>query len=187
MRDSIVLRWLYLLLKYFAYKIKLLGKVKFKGLSYIYVENGASLEFKGSGTIINNTSVSNLFGLSQRTIFYVKKNAKVVIGEGCGISGTSFCARESITVGNRVQIGANCKIIDNDMHSLDPKDRESDNRDNIKAIPVSIGDDCFIGANSIILKGTVLGKNVIVGAGSVVHGTFPDNVVIVGNPAKIIR
>lgn len=187
MRDSIVLRWLYLLLKYFAYKIKLLGKVKFKGLSYIYVENGASLEFKGDGTIINNSSVSNLFGLSQRTIFYVKKNAKVIIGKECGISGTSFCARESITIGNRVQIGANCKIMDNDMHSLDPKDRADDNRNTIKTSPVVIGDDCFIGANSILLKGTVLGKNVIVGAGSVVHGKFPDNVIIAGNPAKIIR
>ena len=50
-----------------------------------------------------------------------------------------------------------------------------------------IGDDCFIGMNSIILKGTTLGNNVIVGAGSVVHGKFPDNVIIAGNPAKIVK
>lgn len=49
-----------------------------------------------------------------------------------------------------------------------------------------IGDNCFIGMNSIILMGTHIGNNCIVGAGSVVHGTFPDNVVIAGNPAKII-
>lgn len=49
-----------------------------------------------------------------------------------------------------------------------------------------IGENCFLGVNSIILMGTKLGNNVIVGAGSVVHGTFPDNVVIAGNPAKII-
>ena len=41
--------------------------------------------------------------------------------------------------------------------------------------------------NSIILKGTNIGKNCIIGAGSVVHGTFPDNVIIAGNPAKIIK
>ena len=41
--------------------------------------------------------------------------------------------------------------------------------------------------NSIILKGTVLGKNVVVGAGSVVHGIFPDNCIIAGNPAKVIK
>lgn len=49
-----------------------------------------------------------------------------------------------------------------------------------------IGENCFIGMNATILMGTTLGNNVIVGAGSVVRGTFPDNVVIAGNPAKII-
>ena len=50
-----------------------------------------------------------------------------------------------------------------------------------------IEEGCFLGANSIILKGTTLGKNVVVGAGSVVSGTFPDNVIIAGNPARIIK
>lgn len=50
-----------------------------------------------------------------------------------------------------------------------------------------IGKNCFIGMNSIILMGTSLGDNCIVGAGSVVSGKFPDNVVIAGNPARIIK
>ncbi len=50
-----------------------------------------------------------------------------------------------------------------------------------------IGEGCFLGANSIILKGTTLGKNVVVGAGSVASGAFPDNVIIAGNPARIIE
>ena len=50
----------------------------------------------------------------------------------------------------------------------------------LKKRPVVIGEGCFLGANSIILKGTTLGKNVVVGAGSVVSGTFPDNVIIAG-------
>lgn len=49
-----------------------------------------------------------------------------------------------------------------------------------------IGENCFIGMNVIILMGTRIGNNTIVGAGSVVHGKFPDNVVLAGNPAKII-
>ena len=51
---------------------------------------------------------------------------------------------------------------------------------------VVIGDNCFIGMNATLLMGTRLGNNVIVGAGSVVHGKFPDNVVLAGNPAKVI-
>ena len=50
-----------------------------------------------------------------------------------------------------------------------------------------IGNNVFIGVNSIILMGSKIGDNVIVGAGSVVSGIFPSNVVIAGNPAKIIR
>lgn len=50
-----------------------------------------------------------------------------------------------------------------------------------------IGDNVFIGMNSIILMGAHIGNNVIIGAGSVVSGKIPDNVVVAGNPAKVIR
>jgi acetyltransferase-like isoleucine patch superfamily enzyme len=49
-----------------------------------------------------------------------------------------------------------------------------------------IGDNCFIGINSIILAGAKIGNNCIVGAGSVVSGEYPDNSVIAGNPARTI-
>ena len=50
-----------------------------------------------------------------------------------------------------------------------------------------IGNNVFIGINSIILMGAKIGNNVIIGAGSVVSGEIPDNCVAVGNPAKVIR
>lgn len=50
-----------------------------------------------------------------------------------------------------------------------------------------IGNNVFIGMNAIILMGTHIGNNVIIGAGSVVSGDIPENVVVAGNPAKIIR
>ena len=52
---------------------------------------------------------------------------------------------------------------------------------------IHIGKNCFLGCNSIILKGTFLGDGCVVGAGAVVSGKFEDNCVIAGNPAKIIR
>lgn len=52
--------------------------------------------------------------------------------------------------------------------------------------PTKIGDNCFLGMNSIILPGTTIGNNCIVGAGSVVGGKYPDNVVIAGNPARAL-
>ena len=52
--------------------------------------------------------------------------------------------------------------------------------------PIRIGENCFIGLRTIILPGTTIGNNVIIGAGSVVKGNIPDNVVAAGNPARVI-
>lgn len=51
---------------------------------------------------------------------------------------------------------------------------------------IFVGENSFIGARSVLLPGTHIGKNCIVGAGSVVKGTIPDNSIVVGNPAKVI-
>ncbi len=53
--------------------------------------------------------------------------------------------------------------------------------------PIKIGDDVWIGANSIVLPGVTIGNNVVIGAGSVVNKDIPDNVVACGNPCKVIR
>ena len=56
-----------------------------------------------------------------------------------------------------------------------------------KEEPVRIGENCWLGANCIILPGVKIGNRVIIGAGSVVTKSFPDNCIIAGVPAKIIR
>jgi acetyltransferase-like isoleucine patch superfamily enzyme len=128
-----------------------------------------------------------MLGLYQPTIMVARYGGRIEIGDGFGISGSTIYSTASITIGKNATIGANCKIIDNDFHPLDAEQRKLNKIEHIKRSPIKIGDNCFVGMNSIILKGTTLGNNVVVGAGSVVHGTFPDNCIIAGNPAKIIR
>lgn len=141
----------------------------------------------GQGTI-NSSFTSNMLGLWQPSILVARYGGTIKIGNGFGISGSTIYSAASITIGENVLIGANCKIVDNDFHPLEAtKRRLSQGGQNILKKPISIGNDCFIGMNSIILKGTTIGNNVIVGAGSVVCGKFPDNCVIAGNPAKIIK
>lgn len=69
-------------------------------------------------------------------------------------------------------------------HPLDPKERNSGKE---YGKPVKIGNNVWIGGRSVIAPGVTLGDNVVVAAGSVVTKSFPDNVVIGGNPAKIIK
>lgn len=183
-----MLRFFGLYAKYLQTKIKYRNLVHFNGFTVVYSFAGSSINFTGGGICINSSPLSNLVGLYQRTIIVARYGGHIEIGENTGISGSTIYAMQRIEIGKNVLIGGNCKIIDNDFHPLSVEKRLPRQKvEDIKKSPIKIGDGCFIGANSIILKGTKLGKNCVVGAGSVVSGHFPDNVILAGNPARIIK
>lgn len=88
-----------------------------------------------------------------------------------------------ITFGDNCMLAPNVQIY-TASHPLDPTERNSGRED---GAPVTIGNNAWLGGGSIILPGVTLGDNVVVGAGSVVTKSFPDNVVLGGNPARVIR
>lgn len=184
-----LIRKLGLRAKFWLAKIRYRHTVTFNGYTVCFAFADSTIEFKQGDkrTIINSDFVSNMVGLYQRSVIVARYGGRISIGSGCGISGSTIYAMKEITIGDNVLIGGNCKIIDNDFHPLPASQRMDQQVEDIKKRPITIGDGSFIGANSIILKGTILGKNCVVGAGSVVSGTFPDNVIIAGNPARIIK
>lgn len=88
-----------------------------------------------------------------------------------------------VTIGDNAFIGPNVSI----FTACHPLEAEARNRMIEWAEAVSIGDNVWIGGNAVILPGVTLGHNVVVGAGAVVTKSFPDNCLIAGNPARIIR
>ncbi len=181
-----MIRLLILYLLYLIQKIRYLGRVKLTGFSIILSFRNSPILI-GKGTGICSTSVYNLLGMYQRTILVARHGGRLSIGKNVGISGSTIYAMKDIRIGDNTFIGVNCKIVDSDFHAFDVGLYFSTDPRHVKMKPVSIGKNCFIGMNSIILKGTVIGDNSIVGAGSVVSGHFPENVVIAGNPARIIK
>lgn len=171
---------------YKANKITYGKGLKLIGWPFLFRYPKASLEI-GRDVSFNSSFFSNLLGLYQRTIIIARGEGKIHIGDGVGISGSTIYAREEITIGNHVLVGANTKIMDNDFHPLDAEARNANDFSKLVCRPVRIGDNVFIGCNCLILKGTEIGANSVVGAGSVVSGKFPENVVIAGNPAKVIK
>ncbi len=94
-------------------------------------------------------------------------------------------ARDLVTIGNRTMLGPNVQIY-TPVHPISPEER-SGLQGREWATPISIGDDCWIGGAAIILPGVKIGNGVTVGAGAVVTKDVPDRVVVVGNPARIVK
>ncbi len=88
-----------------------------------------------------------------------------------------------IYIGNSVMIGPNVTIA-TAGHPIDPDLRRDVAQFNI---PVRIGDNVWIGANSLVFPGVTIGENSVIGAGSIVTKDIPANVVAVGNPCRVLR
>ena len=166
-------------------KIKYGKRLLLKGTPVIFNKKGAEMCF-GDNVTIKSSFLSNLIGLYSRTVIITRTNeAKIKIGNNVGISGATIYARNSIEIEDNTLIGGNTKILDNDFHPIEIEARNNDIKEKILSKPIKIGKNCFIGCNSIILKGTELGDGCVVGAGAVVAGKFEPNSVIVGNPARV--
>lgn len=127
-------------------------------------------------------------------------HACITIGNNVGMSSPCIWIQDRLTIGDNVNIGGNCMILDTDVHQLDYMARRGDVNVNVnvndnvngaeqmvQTAPVTIEDDVWIGANCQILKGVTIGARSIIGAGSIVTKSIPADCVAAGNPAQIIK
>ncbi|MCH1547142.1 MAG: acyltransferase [Flavobacteriaceae bacterium] len=159
-------------------------KIKIKG--FIQIFN------KGKILISDNCQINsglryNPIGGDTITRLVVRNGGEIIIKKNVGISNSTLVSSARITIGENTIIGGSCKIWDTDFHSINYTDRLSKPEKNIKSEPIIIGKNCFIGANSIILKGVEVGDNAVVAAGSIVTKDVIKNTIVAGSPAKFIK
>lgn len=133
--------------------------------------------------------LKNWFGKTGQNIYM---EARFVCDYGSNIYvGENFYANFNTTmldvceirIGDNAMFGPNCQLL-TPLHPLDAQERISGLE---YGAPITIGGNVWLGGGVTILPGVTLGDNVVVGAGAVVTKSFGDNIVLGGNPARIIK
>lgn len=115
----------------------------------------------------------------------VRKGAVCIIGNNSSVNSNNMIAcHERIEIGDDVQLSPNVQIYDHD-HDFRADDGVKAGK--FKTAPVKIGTNVWIGANTVILRGTEIGDNSVVGAGCIVKGTYGAGSVIIQKREEVVR
>jgi maltose O-acetyltransferase len=105
---------------------------------------------------------------------------RIRIGNDCFVNaGTIIFSELAVTLGNDVALANEVYVMDSPSHGIEGRNPEPK--------PVVIGDGTWVGARAIVLPGVTIGRRVAVGAGAVVTRDVPDDVLVAGNPARVVR
>ena len=137
------------------------------------------LRVRGPGEVIFGDNVATWGRVNAWTY---SSDATLVAGDNVMMSGTRFACAQRIVIG-RGSILADASIYDTDFHST-RADRRSPEAP-VRVAPVEIGENVWVAAGAILLPGTTIGQNSVVGAAAVCMRSFPADKVILGNPAKV--
>ncbi|WP_221585413.1 DapH/DapD/GlmU-related protein [Microbacterium sp. G2-8] len=126
----------------------------------------------------------NEIRIGDRANFYrgTEIMAPVTIGDDVFINRDAYI-RPQTTIGDRVNIGPFVRVV-TDTHDIGPHDKRAGA---VRHDAITIGDGSWIGASATILGGVTIGAGSIVAAGSIVTSDVPDDVVVAGVPAKVVK
>jgi acetyltransferase-like isoleucine patch superfamily enzyme len=148
-------------------------------LLYKWIKPEILAFFDSDKVCVQGTGVSNMTHVSNKKNILVGKD--VFIGHFNYIDGYDY-----VTIGRGTQITNYVSILTHSSHNSLRLDPENHQHFGLVSGSVEIGEFCYIGAHSVIMPGTKLGKGCIVSAFSYVSGEFPDYSILRGQPARII-
>jgi len=161
------------------------ARIKLRGCSAV----GALTQVRGRVMVHNGGTISlgrrvRLYGEQVPVELAALPGAVVSIGDRTAINaGTSICAHRSVRIGANCGIGNYCLIMDTDFHIVGDYEQVR----TPEPAPVVIGDNVWIAARSIIMKGVTIGDGAVVCAGSVVATNVAPNTMVGGSPARLIQ
>jgi acetyltransferase-like isoleucine patch superfamily enzyme len=158
-------------LKYYP-KIEIKGKVVVSKRYEIKLAKGSKLYINGNLILMNDVLIQ------------ANENAVITIGKNCFMNRTcSIVSHSSVTLGENVMLGEHVKIYDND-HAIEGA---TIMRKKFVTQDVHVGDNCWLANNVVVLKGSKIGDNVVVGAQSLVRGVLDSNSIYAGIPCRKVK
>ncbi|WP_455996663.1 acyltransferase [Phocaeicola barnesiae] len=176
--------------------VKFGKNMKVIGWIYINKRRGSRIKIGNNFRFYSGDGINPLSRNICGMIHSAFPESSIIIGNNVGISASSLRCKESITIEDNVNIGADCIIMDTDAHNLDYRYRNGSIRGpkgeiidliTAKSAPIVIEHDVLIGARSMILKGVTIGACSIIGSGSVVTKSIPPHCIAAGNPCKVLK
>ncbi len=168
---------------YYRQKYRLLGRKVIIGRRFrVY---GRGFDIRGPGMVIFGDNCTILTYKSGPTTPWTHSpDAVIRFSDRVRISSSRFGCAKLIEVGYGAGI-TESRIMDTDFHDVEVCDKlRYDTQGTAK--PVFIGANVWICTNSMVLKGVSIGENSVVGAGAILFTNVPPNVVVTGNPAKVV-
>jgi maltose O-acetyltransferase len=143
------------------------------------------LDIRGPGSVIVGDR-SNLYAFLGKTRLYTRAPAaRIVIGCNVRLNATTIQAAERIEIGDDCILG-DANLMDTDMHPI-AADRRHHPEARARSEPIVLERNVWVGGQAAVLPGVRIGQNSVVGFRAVVTADVPPNVVVAGNPARVVR
>lgn len=148
-------------------------------------ETNGRLVVRGPGRVIFGDNIKAWAHAEKNVFITYTPDSIIKVGSNTRLNGAGVMAYTSIEFGDNCILGSTV-VFDSDFHPLDPKQRHNPNAP-VASKPIKVGNNVWLGGQTAVLKGVTIGDNSVVAFRGVVPSDVPANVVVGGNPAKIIK
>ncbi len=163
------------------FKVRLGDRVSF-GRNF---QTNGRLVIQGPGRVVFGDDVKAWCHAEKNVLITFRPDSLITVGNGTRLNGAGIQAYTKVSIGPRCILGSTV-IFDSDFHPLDPKKRH-DPHAPVACAPIQVKGNVWLAGQSAVLKGVTIGENSVVAYRAVVVANVPPNVVVAGNPARIVK
>lgn len=143
------------------------------------------LVIKGPGRVVFGADVNAWAHEERNVILTYDRDVTIRVGSNVRLNGVGLMAKRGITIGDDCILGSTL-LVDTDFHSV-RRDRATNPAAPVVSAPIVVHNNVWLAGQTVVLKGVTIGENSVVGFRAVVTRDVPSNVVVAGNPARVVR